>query len=143
MEHDGPETSGAEFARVRERVGLSRRQLAARAGVNVSSVCRVERGGSVKREVRDALVAALGLRARPLIRVRSDYPDTPLYLARRASGVSGREAARRAGVSKDVFARAERGQAIHPRNAHKIAGAFGLDVDDINGYGQRQEDEAA
>jgi lambda repressor-like predicted transcriptional regulator len=131
MENVAGRSSGATLSHLRIAAGLSARQLATRAHVHVSSVLRAERGGFVKREVRDALVAVLGPNARPAIAVRIEHPDTPVYLARRARGESGREAAIRAGVSKDVFARAQRGERVHPANAARIAAAYGLRVEDV------------
>lgn len=131
MQNDAGRSSGATFTRLRIAAGLSARQLATRAGVHVSSVLRAERGGYVKPETRDRLVLALGPDVVALIAVRRDRPDTPLYLARRDRGESGREAARRAGVSKDVFFRAQRGERVHPENAYKIATAFDLAVEDL------------
>jgi len=87
----------------------------------------VERGESVRREVRDALVKVLGPAARPHVKVLQDWPATPLYLARVERGESGREAAKRAGVSKDVFLRAQRGEPVHPASAAKIGAAFDID----------------
>jgi transcriptional regulator with XRE-family HTH domain len=118
--------SGVAFASLRTNAGYSRRRLAAMARVDVSSVGRVERGRYVRREVRDKLVAVLGEDARSVIRVRYERPPTDLYLARIARGESSRAAARRAGVSKDAFARAERGQPIRQANAERIAAAFEL-----------------
>jgi transcriptional regulator with XRE-family HTH domain len=129
MESAAGTSSGVAFSRLRMLAGLSARQLATRSGVHVSSVWRVERGEYVKREVRDALVLVLGSDARALISVRRpDRPLTPLYLARLSRGESGREAAKRAGVSKDVFFRAQRGERVHPANAAKIARAFDMDI---------------
>lgn len=89
----------------------------------------------MRQEVADALVAVLGPQARALIAVRPSKPRevTPLYLARQELGESGREVARRIGVSKDVYYRAERGQSVHEANAKLIADAFGLTVSDVLG----------
>lgn len=116
--------SGAEFARLRNEAGLSQRRLASLARVDVSSLRRVEQGGHVTREVRDSLVFVLGEETRALIKVRHDHAPTDLYLARRARSESGRDAAKRAGVPKDVIHRAERGLGIRRSNALKIAAAY-------------------
>jgi transcriptional regulator with XRE-family HTH domain len=119
------------LARLRIEAGLSRRQLAERAGLWPSSVSRAERGDYVLPEVREALVRVLGVEARPLISVRGPEPDTPVYWARITRSDSGREAAKRAGVTKDVLYRAEHGLPIHPANAKRIADALGLEVLDV------------
>jgi len=132
VEHTEGGSSGPGFTRLRITAGLSVRQLADTAHVWPSSVCRVERGGHVTREVRDALVQVLGPEASSLIGVwPPTLPDTVVYRARKRRGESGREVARRAGVSKDAYARAEHGKPVSPSNARKIAEALGLDDDDL------------
>lgn len=116
---------------LRIRAGLSVRELSARAGVSASSVYRLERGGTARREVRDALVSVLGPAASEAIVVKHDWPQTPLYRARLAHGMSEREAAKRAGVTKDQYGRAERGQRVKPASVVRIADAFGLEVEDL------------
>lgn len=92
----------------------------------------MERSGYVTREVRDALVGVLGSEAAELIAVwPASLPDTPVSRARIRSGESGRQVAKRAGVSKDTYARAEHGKPVSPSNARKIARALGLDDTDL------------
>jgi DNA-binding XRE family transcriptional regulator len=92
----------------------------------------VERSGYVTREVRDALVGVLGPESAELIAVWPlTLPDTPVYRARVRRGESGRQVARRAGVSKDAYARAEHGKPVSPSNARKIARALELDDTDL------------
>jgi transcriptional regulator with XRE-family HTH domain len=131
VENTASGSAGADFARLRFEAGLTIRELADAAHVWPSSVSRVERGGFVRREVRDALVTVLGEPVRPLIAVRNDRPDTPVYAARLRTGESGRQVAKRAGVSKDAFARAERGERVSPATASRIAKTLGLDVTDM------------
>lgn len=126
-----PESSGQRVARLRIQAGLSARQLAEKAGVSHSCVNQVERGRAVTREVLAKLEVILGpLDFLPL------WPalpagTTPLAQARRVTRESPREAAERAGVSDDVFVRAERGGRVRPAHAKRIADAFGLDASDV------------
>jgi transcriptional regulator with XRE-family HTH domain len=122
---------GATLSLLRIRAGLSVRELSARAGVSASSVYRLERGGTARREVRDALVKVLGPAAHKAIVVKHDWPRTPLYLARLEQGMSEREAARAAGVTKEQYGRAERGQRVKPASVVRIARAFDLEVEDL------------
>src|SRR3954469_18224431 len=92
---------GVTLSLLRIRAGLSVRELSARAGVSTSSVYRLERGGTARREVRDALVRVLGPAASEAIVVKHDWPTSPLYLARLEHGMSERQAARAAGVTKE------------------------------------------
>jgi transcriptional regulator with XRE-family HTH domain len=128
------EAPGVTFTRLRLEAGYSIRSLADAASLWPSSVCRVERGDYVSSESRDKLVSVLGPEVRPLIAVRAlrtPAPDTAVYRAREAIGVSGRELAERAGVTKDAFYRAERGLPVHPATAKRIADALGLAVVDV------------
>jgi DNA-binding XRE family transcriptional regulator len=56
---------------------------------------------------------------------------TPLARARAESGESVSQAATRAGVTRAVYQRAERGEGVRPGNAKRLADAFGLDVIDV------------
>jgi len=131
--NEAPERSGRELARLRTARGLSARQLAELAGVSHSSVCRAEDGHHVRREIVAALAKVLGPAVYDDVPVWPPLPvgDGLLEVARRETGESISDAATRAGVSRDVLRRAERGQGVHPANAKRIADAFGLAVDDV------------
>jgi transcriptional regulator with XRE-family HTH domain len=74
----------------------------------------------------------MGEQARSLIAVRdATEHDTRVYLARKATGLSGRAMAERIGISKDAYARAESGQRVSPATAALVARALGLEVTDM------------
>lgn len=85
------------------------------------------------RDVVGALAKVLGPTVYDDVPVWPPLPagDGLLEVARRETGESVKDAAGRAGVSRDVLRRAERGQGVHPSNAKRIADAFGLDIEDV------------
>lgn len=123
--------NGWEVTRLRRNAGLSARQLATRAGVSTSSVARAEHGRSVTRDVLAKLADVLGPGVYEAVPVWPPVRAGALAQVRARTGESLRQAAKRAGVSADVFNRAECGKGVHPGNAKKIADAFGLHVDDV------------
>jgi transcriptional regulator with XRE-family HTH domain len=125
-----PEASGRELARLRIAAGLSARQLAEKAGVSHSAVFRAERGRSIAYPAVVGLARVLGPSVYEHVAV---WPpgDGPIIDARRLAGETRPQAAKRAGVTTGVLARAERGERVHPNNAKRIATAFGLRVEDV------------
>ena len=77
MADGGANALGAAVRRAREALHLSQAELAARAGVSLQTVSRVERGQTVAADSVRALAAALGIDAADLPRrpVRSAMPD--------------------------------------------------------------------
>lgn len=133
MGSGAPEPSGTVVRRLRLLAGLSARQLAERAGISHSSVCRVERGHAATKDVLVALAGVLGPKVYDSVRVWPPEPHggSPVLRARRSWGMSRRQAAKRIGVTDDVLGRAERGEGVRPINARLIASAYGLDVEDV------------
>ena len=133
------------FTRLRIEAGYSARQLAEAAGISLSSVLRAERGKALAAPIRGRLVGVLGPRVLECVpEAGAPGPDaTPVRMARHRLGLSRAEAARRARVSADVLARAERGQGVYPQNARRIALAFGLAVTDVLPVPDDNDHEAA
>lgn len=134
MGNTAPDLPGQALARLRIAAGLSIRELAAKAGVGSTSVSEAERGRSVTRGMAADLAKVLGPAVYDAVEVWPPLPaddSTALAKARRASGESVSQAAARAGVTRFVYLRAERGEGVRPSNAKRIAEAFGLDVLDV------------
>lgn len=67
-------TVGALLAAARERVGLTQRQLAARAGTSAAAVCEYESGKRVPRvDTLERILAAAGARLDLVVR----WPEPP------------------------------------------------------------------
>lgn len=128
-----PDSSGQALARLRMDAGLSLLGLADLAGIGHTTLSEAERGRPVTREVLTRLASVLGADVYAVVKVDPRSPETltKLAQARRAAGLTQAAAAERAGVTLDTFKRAERGSRPHPRNAKKMADAFGLNVADV------------
>lgn len=132
MGNGAPEPSGQALARLRIAAGLTARQLAERAGVSHTSVSYAERGRMVTRGMAASLATVLGPAVYDAVAVwPPESTTTALARARAASGESIPQAAARAGVTRAVYVRAERGEGVRPANAKAIAEAFELAVDDV------------
>lgn len=75
-------TTGDQYRRTRERLGLSREELAARAGVSTKTVQRAEEGRSIRDTSRARLYTELGLTpptpAGPRARSITEFTDSEL-----------------------------------------------------------------
>ncbi|MDW8482276.1 MAG: helix-turn-helix domain-containing protein [Meiothermus sp.] len=134
---------GVELARLRRRLGWSRSELAARAGLTEAAVWRLEtgaRGGrwdTVWRVVR-ALAEGLGVPPeRVLAEVmgeEAELPDPPRYLTPRYLTI--REAARYLGVSQQHVRAAIRSGRIRPRPTPGPRGTIVIAMDELDRYAQ-------
>ena len=108
------------------------RELAEVAGVSHTVIARAEHGRAVSMPTLDALAGVLGDEVREVVTVgvrkTAAGEDNPVVAARRAQGLSRRQAAKRIGVADKTLARVESGQRVHPSTAKRIALAYGLDV---------------
>jgi transcriptional regulator with XRE-family HTH domain len=136
MGNAAPEPPGQALTRLRIAAGLSIRELAAKAGVGATSIGEAERGRMVTRGMAADLAKVLGPAVHDAVTVwppllAPHNATTPLARARAESGESIPQAATRAGVTRAVYQRAERGEGVRPGNAKRLAEAFGLDVTDV------------
>jgi transcriptional regulator with XRE-family HTH domain len=135
MGNAAPEPPGQALTRLRIAAGLSIRELAAKTGVGSTSIGEAERGRAVTRGMAADLAKVLGPAVHDAVTVWPPLPPqdatTALAKARAETGESVSQAAARAGVTRFVYQRAERGEGVRPSNAKRIAEAFGLDVFDV------------
>jgi transcriptional regulator with XRE-family HTH domain len=135
MGNAAPEPPGQALTRLRIAAGLSIRELAAKTGVGSTSIGEAERGRAVTRGMAADLAKVLGPAVHDAVTVWPPLPaqdaTTALAKARAETGESVSQAAARAGVTRFVYQRAERGEGVRPSNAKRLAEAFGLDVFDV------------
>lgn len=138
------------IARLRRRLGWSRAELAARAGVTEAAIWRLERGvrggrwDTVWRVVR-ALAEGLGVPPeRVLAEVMgegAELPDPPRYLTPRYLTI--REAARYLGVSQTHIKEALRLGRLRSRPTPGPRGAVVIAVEELDRYARDYLDREA
>jgi len=91
-----------------------------------------ERGRPITDATLRGLARVLGPDVREVVTIQRPRVtlagDNPVVAARRAQGLSRRQAAKRIGVSDKTLARVEAGKRVHPSTVKRVALAYGLDV---------------
>jgi transcriptional regulator with XRE-family HTH domain len=129
-----PRAGGSRLRGLRRRHGLTQRELARLAGLSGYTVHRIERGRTPAAATARKLARVLGPEALDLLPVRPRGRPQAVRLreAREARGLSQRELAVRAGLSRVTVNRLEMGR-LTPRRGTlaRLAEALGLSPSDL------------